>query len=339
MPEHVSRELDARQDDAEAVAEFGVSYATMQCADLLANGAPGIHFCTLNRSPATRAILSALRLLAAVGRAAHRPRRAAPAAGCRVVRRAPWLPPGAQGNYARMAWRLRPAAARVVEMAEVAAGDAVLDVACGTGNGALAAAARGGAPVVGVDLEPALLELAREAAPDVPVDWRVGDAVALPVDDGAFDVVVSVFGVMYAFDQPAAARELARACSPVGVSCWPTGCRKLPAGDGRGVVTVLAAATSGRRTAATLGRRGGGDGAVGRRGLGGRRGSSRVADAGVRGAGAGRRLPRRDRRPCCRERPRLEAEGRWPSLLARWAASSPSATRVVTGASRCVVTT
>jgi methylenetetrahydrofolate reductase (NADPH) len=62
MPEHVLDELEARKDDAEAVAEFGVSYATMQCADLLAQGAPGIHFCTLNRSPATRAILSALRL-------------------------------------------------------------------------------------------------------------------------------------------------------------------------------------------------------------------------------------------------------------------------------------
>jgi methylenetetrahydrofolate reductase (NADPH) len=62
MPEHVLSELDARKDDQEAVAEFGVSYATMQCADLLAHGAPGIHFCTMNRSPATRAILSALRL-------------------------------------------------------------------------------------------------------------------------------------------------------------------------------------------------------------------------------------------------------------------------------------
>jgi methylenetetrahydrofolate reductase (NADPH) len=62
MPEHVLGELDARKSDQEAVAEFGVSYATMQCADLLAHGAPGIHFCTMNRSPATRAILSALRL-------------------------------------------------------------------------------------------------------------------------------------------------------------------------------------------------------------------------------------------------------------------------------------
>jgi methylenetetrahydrofolate reductase (NADPH) len=62
MPEHVLAELDTRQDDPRAVADFGVSYATMQCSDLLAKGAPGIHFCTLNRSPATRSILSTLRL-------------------------------------------------------------------------------------------------------------------------------------------------------------------------------------------------------------------------------------------------------------------------------------
>ena len=64
IPPGLLRELELRADQPEAVADFGVAYATMQCADLLANGAPGIHFYTLNRSPSTRAILSALRCLA-----------------------------------------------------------------------------------------------------------------------------------------------------------------------------------------------------------------------------------------------------------------------------------
>jgi len=64
IPAHLVAELDVRVDDARAVTDFGVAYATLQCADLLANGAPGIHFYTLNRSPATRAILSALRAMA-----------------------------------------------------------------------------------------------------------------------------------------------------------------------------------------------------------------------------------------------------------------------------------
>ena len=62
LPEALTRELHARADEPEAVLDFGVAYATLQCAELLAGGAPGIHFYTLNRSPATRAILSALRL-------------------------------------------------------------------------------------------------------------------------------------------------------------------------------------------------------------------------------------------------------------------------------------
>ena len=61
IPEDLERELAARSDYPEAVKDVGVAYATMQCADLLARGAPGIHFYTLNRSPATRAILAALR--------------------------------------------------------------------------------------------------------------------------------------------------------------------------------------------------------------------------------------------------------------------------------------
>jgi methylenetetrahydrofolate reductase (NADPH) len=63
IPDGLRRELHARGEDPEAVLDFGVAYATLQCAELLAGGAPGIHFYTLNRSPATRAILSALKLV------------------------------------------------------------------------------------------------------------------------------------------------------------------------------------------------------------------------------------------------------------------------------------
>jgi methylenetetrahydrofolate reductase (NADPH) len=62
ISEPLRRELEARGEDSEAVLDFGVAYATLQCSELLAAGAPGIHFYTLNRSPATRAILSALKL-------------------------------------------------------------------------------------------------------------------------------------------------------------------------------------------------------------------------------------------------------------------------------------
>jgi methylenetetrahydrofolate reductase (NADPH) len=63
IPGGLLDQLEARAGDPDAVLQLGVSYATLQCAELLARGAPGIHFYTLNRSPATRAILSALKLL------------------------------------------------------------------------------------------------------------------------------------------------------------------------------------------------------------------------------------------------------------------------------------
>jgi methylenetetrahydrofolate reductase (NADPH) len=63
IPEGLRRELYARESQPEAVIDFGVAYATLQCAELLAAGAPGIHFYTLNRSPATRAVLGALKLM------------------------------------------------------------------------------------------------------------------------------------------------------------------------------------------------------------------------------------------------------------------------------------
>src|ERR1700761_1119393 len=75
IPPGLLRELELRVEQPEAVADFGVAYATMQCAELLANGAPGIHFYTLNRSPSTRAILSALRCLAPWRRALGVPER------------------------------------------------------------------------------------------------------------------------------------------------------------------------------------------------------------------------------------------------------------------------
>jgi methylenetetrahydrofolate reductase (NADPH) len=63
IPARLRRELVSRSDQPDGVKDFGVAYATMQCAELLRGGAPGVHFYTLNRSPATRAILSALKLL------------------------------------------------------------------------------------------------------------------------------------------------------------------------------------------------------------------------------------------------------------------------------------
>lgn len=77
IPDDLMAELDARKDDPAAVTDLGVAYATLQCADLLARGAPGIHFYTLNKSPATSAILSALK--------AARPWERAPGGGESVV--------------------------------------------------------------------------------------------------------------------------------------------------------------------------------------------------------------------------------------------------------------
>ena len=61
IPQAFERQLETREEDDDAVHDLGIAYATLQCMDLLARSAPGIHFYTLNRSPATRAILAALR--------------------------------------------------------------------------------------------------------------------------------------------------------------------------------------------------------------------------------------------------------------------------------------
>jgi methylenetetrahydrofolate reductase (NADPH) len=60
IPQRLRRELDARAREPDAIAELGVAYTALQCRELLARGAPGLHFYTLNKSPATRAVVSAL---------------------------------------------------------------------------------------------------------------------------------------------------------------------------------------------------------------------------------------------------------------------------------------
>jgi SAM-dependent methyltransferase len=132
------------------------------------------------------------------------------------------------GAYPEMALRLEPVATRAVQLGRVGAGDRVLDVACGTGNGALTAAALG-ASAVGVDYEPALLDVARERTrPDVRdrVAWLDGDVEALPVGDAGFEAVLSLFGVMYAADHARAAAELARVAAPgarIVLASWSPG--------------------------------------------------------------------------------------------------------------------
>ncbi len=130
LPDPLETELTRRRDDDQAVTELGVSYATLQCADLLAGGAPGIHFITLNRSSATRAILSALRLMkpwaglerrsaglsghgpasvTGLGRsAARRPRAGVPSVGPRSRRRPSRSPCGARSPRRTCSCARRP---------------------------------------------------------------------------------------------------------------------------------------------------------------------------------------------------------------------------------------
>src|SRR5262249_56720986 len=70
IPRALRDSLEAVRDDEQAALALGVEWTTRQCVDLLRQGAPGIHFYTLNRSPATRAIFEILRREGLVGRAA-----------------------------------------------------------------------------------------------------------------------------------------------------------------------------------------------------------------------------------------------------------------------------
>ena len=107
-------------------------------------------------------------------------------------------------------------AGRVADAARIGPGHRVLDVACGTGVLARAAAERAGpgGSVTGLDINPGMLAVARRIAP--AIDWREGAADALPFDDGVFDAVVSQFGLMFFPDREAALREMLRVLAPGG---------------------------------------------------------------------------------------------------------------------------
>jgi SAM-dependent methyltransferase len=116
-------------------------------------------------------------------------------------------------------------AAKLVKFAEVAAGQKLLDVACGTGVVAVTAARRG-AKVCGLDLSPVLLERARRNASvaNLNIDFVEGDAEALPYPNASFDVVLSQFGHIFA-PRPAVVLiemlRVLRAGGRIAFSTWP----------------------------------------------------------------------------------------------------------------------
>lgn len=147
---------------------------------------------------------------------AHQPAgEAAAVTQLKQVHRVTW----AAGDYGKVAGLIDQVPPRhLLDIVCIEPGQAVLDVATGSGNVALRAA-RAGANVIGLDLAPELFDAARGRAAEwgVSVEWRQGDAEDLPFQDDSFDHVLSVFGVQFAPRHQVAARELVRVCKPGGV--------------------------------------------------------------------------------------------------------------------------
>lgn len=142
-------------------------------------------------------------------------------AAIRDVQQKTW----SEGDFAMVASLVSMPSEQLAESLEIIPGERVLDVACGSGNAALAAARRAWGNTVGVDFVPALLERGREraAAERLEIEFIEGDATDLPCGDAEFDVVTSVYGAMFAADQEKAAAELLRVCKPggrIGMGNW-----------------------------------------------------------------------------------------------------------------------
>ena len=122
------------------------------------------------------------------------------------------------GDFSQIAHFTAPEAENFVARLGIPAGAKVLDVACGSGNTAVPAA-KSGAAVTGVDIATNLLEKARERAAreEVNVEFKEGDAEDLPFPDSSFDVVLTMFGAMFAPRPEKVASELMRVCKPGGL--------------------------------------------------------------------------------------------------------------------------
>lgn len=139
----------------------------------------------------------------------------------------------------------------VLDAADLRPGDAVLDVACGTGVVAREAARRLDDPgkVAGLDCNDGMLAVARRIAPDI--DWRLGQAESLPFNDAAFDVVACQFALMFFEDRVAALDEMWRVLKPGGrlaVATWD----RLAHSPGYDAMVTLLQRLFGARTAAAL---------------------------------------------------------------------------------------
>ncbi|HUL69194.1 MAG TPA: class I SAM-dependent methyltransferase [Gemmatimonadales bacterium] len=121
------------------------------------------------------------------------------------------------GDFLPIARSFAPGAEEFIARLGIRAGEAVLDVACGTGNLAIPAA-KAGARVIGVDIAPNLIAEAQHEArtAGVAVNFEVGDAESLPYLDGQFDTTITMFGAMFAFRPAKAAAELLRVTRPGG---------------------------------------------------------------------------------------------------------------------------
>jgi SAM-dependent methyltransferase len=142
-------------------------------------------------------------------------------AAVRDVQQKTW----SEGDFAMVAGLVMMVAEELAEALDIVPDERVLDVACGSGNGAIAAARRSWGNVVGADFVPALLERGRERAATerLDVEFVEADATELPFGEGEFDVVTSIFGAMFAADQEKAAAELLRVCKSggrIGMANW-----------------------------------------------------------------------------------------------------------------------